>query len=585
MRSLFLAAALLLFGGKAFSKDAQLPLMTVEHVLLHKETVTNVSISQNGEHALTLTAKELHVWSLATGSLERTISVKDCNALHSISMSHDGRLVAVSDGKNVVLVDTLDWQEKRRISLGDLSYHKNLSFSPDGKFLLMGGFPGFFYKNPLLWNLATDKVQLRLEVEGWPSSVAFNSDGTRLFAGSHRGISVHDTATGAELGFLPGNSETALSRLDGRVAGIGYFYDGVRVWDIGPRLLVSHIVAGPRIRFSDVALIDGGRRLLTSGTDIRLWDVATGDELSWSVIDGVEPHHQMMGRIAVSQDETLVVSSFKESKKAMVFNLAGQGKALIPTPVARDASVRSTPPLILAVRAEDNARVKSLLARGAKPDEMDGWADRRGKTALHYAKSAEVVEMLLAAGADVNAVDSSNVTPLHEAMKRYHPGNSASRKVVQFLVENGASVNASRQGNHAATPIQVAAAGRHREMVEWLRNHGAAYDPQSVVWLDDIEHLEREILAGRIDPILFRSEYGRRTLLHLARSPAAVDMLVKHGAPLEELDAWKATPLFSALGNRRPEVARAIINNGAKTDGKWPDGSSLEEVLNRLESD
>ena len=132
-------------------------------------------------------------------------------------------------------------------------------------------------------------------MEGWPGTVAFNSDGTRLFAGRHKGISVHDVATGVELDFLPGNSETSLSMLNGRVAGAGHFDDGVHVWDVEPELLVNHIVAGPRIRFTDVTLIDGGRRLLTSGTDIRLWDVATGNELSWSVIYGVEPHKQMMG--------------------------------------------------------------------------------------------------------------------------------------------------------------------------------------------------------------------------------------------------------------------------------------------------
>ena len=268
----------------------------------------------------------------------------------------------------------------------------------------------------------------------------------------------------------------------------------------------------------------------------------------------------------------------------MVFTLAKQGKALIPPSVARSASVRPTSPLILSVRATDNARVKSLLARGAEPNEMDGSADRQGKTALHYAMSVEIVQMLLTAGADVNAVDCSNATPLHEAMERYHPGNPVSRKVVELLVANGAQVNAGRQGNHGVTPIQIAATGSHRELVDWLRNHGAAYDPQSVVLMDDIKHLEKEILAGRIDPILFRSEYGRMTLLHLTRSPAAVDLLVKHGAPLEVLDAWKNTPLFSALGNRRPGVARAIIKNGANTDGKYPDGRSIEEMLN-LESE
>ena len=60
--------------------------------------------------------------------------------------------------------------------------------------------------------------------------------------------------------------------------------------------------------------------------------------------------------------------------------------------------------LFEAAAAGDAAGVRSLLDRGASPDERDG-SGRTAVTAAVYAGSAETVRLLVAAGADVDAQD------------------------------------------------------------------------------------------------------------------------------------------------------------------------------------
>ena len=60
--------------------------------------------------------------------------------------------------------------------------------------------------------------------------------------------------------------------------------------------------------------------------------------------------------------------------------------------------------LFEAAAAGDVTRVRSLLDRGASPDERDG-SGRTAVTAAVYAGSAETVRLLVAAGADVDAQD------------------------------------------------------------------------------------------------------------------------------------------------------------------------------------
>ncbi|MBA7619576.1 hypothetical protein ES703_26915 [subsurface metagenome] len=88
---------------------------------------------------------------------------------------------------------------------------------------------------------------------------------------------------------------------------------------------------------------------------------------------------------------------------------------------------------------------------------------------LHEAAGEGVIEQvksLISKGADVNAMDDRLAgTPLHLA------AYIADRQVVELLIANGANVNVKNKWDR--TPLQIAIDQGHTEIVELLRKHGA----------------------------------------------------------------------------------------------------------------
>jgi ankyrin repeat protein len=112
--------------------------------------------------------------------------------------------------------------------------------------------------------------------------------------------------------------------------------------------------------------------------------------------------------------------------------------------------------LELAIFQGDISRAHEALARGANPSARYGSSYGSGQTLLMSgvgsSKRVEVVRLLLHYGADVNAVDDSGWSALHQA------ANSASTvgaaQVVRMLLEAGADANAINQ--EGETPLNYA---------------------------------------------------------------------------------------------------------------------------------
>ena len=77
----------------------------------------------------------------------------------------------------------------------------------------------------------------------------------------------------------------------------------------------------------------------------------------------------------------------------------------------------------------------------------------------------EAVKQHLTAGADVNAKDKTDWTPLHYAAREGH------NEIAELLVENGVDVNAKNEDGY--TPLLYAAIMGHTEIVELLIAAGA----------------------------------------------------------------------------------------------------------------
>ncbi|WP_428048894.1 ankyrin repeat domain-containing protein [Candidatus Avelusimicrobium caledoniensis] len=152
--------------------------------------------------------------------------------------------------------------------------------------------------------------------------------------------------------------------------------------------------------------------------------------------------------------------------------------------------------LLKAVKKGKVEQVRQLLAEGANPNAYaeihEGWES--GYTALMYADNLEIAQMLLDAGADVNAVDQVGWTALMWAWK------PKQLEKVKWLIAHGADVNHNLAKQ---TPLTLAInADYYWERVEALLNAGAdvnlrdgkGYGPLFYAKLNDNKKVEEELL-------------------------------------------------------------------------------------------
>ena len=120
----------------------------------------------------------------------------------------------------------------------------------------------------------------------------------------------------------------------------------------------------------------------------------------------------------------------------------------------------------------ETKRLKELL----QDPEIAGSLSADGFTALHLAAffaRADAAALLLETGADVNAVadNPSRVQPLHSAVA------GADFLIVQMLIDAGADVNARQ--HQGFTPLMGAAANGHMEILDILVRSRADLELQS----------------------------------------------------------------------------------------------------------
>lgn len=251
---------------------------------------------------------------------------------------------------------------------------------------------------------------------------------------------------------------------------------------------------------------------------------------------------------------------------------------------------------IVLVKAAEGGHpeiLELLLARGADPEDRDNSGDTALQTAVNW-KNLEAVRLLLARGATPNTINHRNWTPLSEAV---HSGQS---EIVDALLAGGADPNLGSEldaaplslalGVDASFPRRLLDAGAdpearfypnqdtllmrccwdgHGETARLLVEHGAdvraCNDAGWTAWMWAAVYGHAELLELLVEHGAERRDLRFVELLEAARHGYGdkVGSLLDEGLSPDVRDGRGRTPLVLAIGEGHVDVAELLLKAGA----------------------
>ena len=229
------------------------------------------------------------------------------------------------------------------------------------------------------------------------------------------------------------------------------------------------------------------------------------------------------------------------------------------------------------------------LGRPNKPErETNSSSSYYRRTGLHAAAQVgypPTIEVLLAAGAKVNAPDSKGRTALHIA------SSSGDVTLMKTLLARGADVNS--RDEDSATPAHLAASGKQYQAVQLLASSGAAVDRKDKEGRTPLDLLrkagygETEIASIRdlCDPVMgLRALKGEVTcdVFLIAVSNGAIAAQAKGSAAASELDRL-AGALAAKLAKDAPDKGKsAAVLTLRNRSGSPAGAAACEELADKL---
>ena len=262
--------------------------------------------------------------------------------------------------------------------------------------------------------------------------------------------------------------------------------------------------------------------------------------------------------------------------------------------LASASNPETTEPFLAAFRALEKHDVAALSSLLRRQPELAKQRGTNGNTLLNLAVSLsaradrnvalEMINSLLAAGADVNDGNDRSSTPLHQA------AYSNQSDIAAALIEHGADLTVEAHGS-GGTPLIFALFWGHREVADLLGRHSVAPgNLRTAAGLGNLDLLEKcfsgtkilttEAFAARgfyrphsgfpdwhpsPDPqevldeaLVWASKSGRIEIL---------SRLIQAGPNLDA-DPYRGTPLIWAAARNRIEAAEWLIDHGATVNRK-----------------
>ena len=251
--------------------------------------------------------------------------------------------------------------------------------------------------------------------------------------------------------------------------------------------------------------------------------MATARRLRWIAALGVAALVAAVAYAALQVVDPVEIASGEDSEgSGPGVHLEFQAPPGLEETFAANAAVAEETPegqLVLAARNGDAERVRQLLAQGLTPDAEE---PKNGHRALHQAAEAgqlEVIEIVLDAGAAVDARDGDGTTALMRAAV------TASVPAGRRLLEAGAAVNArSPEGETALTQVASGAVLR--------RIRGGAGEGKTPGPAEELR-FARMLFDRGADPNLHSDKGSPLKALAVTQCTDLLTLFVQHGATTE----------------------------------------------------
>jgi len=217
--------------------------------------------------------------------------------------------------------------------------------------------------------------------------------------------------------------------------------------------------------------------------------------------------------------------------------------------------------------------VKGYLAIGVNVDERD---ESYGGTPLHFAAYSgnEVVELLIANGADVNAKNQADATPLDKAIEKNRD------ETVSLLRKHGGKTKKELEAaGKSIKPIAEAAkpkppTAKASDTSIHVAAEAAKPKPPTAKASDTSIHVAAE--AAKPKPPTAKAS---DTSIHVATEAGNIESVkqaIADGADVNEKNADGVAPLSNAAYFGHKEVVELLITNGADVNAKFDGRTPLD---------
>ncbi|MBI2899130.1 MAG: serine/threonine protein kinase [Planctomycetes bacterium] len=292
-----------LWKASGLTAPASGPFVELAVLKGHTGKIHGLDVSPDGRLIVSAGVDEtVRIWDLPGAKALESFAVHSGGAF-AATFRPDGReLVSGGNDGAIRFRDAATWKETAVLQTEQGV--ANLEFSPDGALLVSTS-----DTHITVWDART-----RRQLSNWAAhpqmlnSVAFSADGKTLVSGA-----IVEDPDAVKMWELPKGRALGALEMDGGCAELAFTPDGrylvtvgtfVRRWDLATRKRLG-AYAGHAEGAGSVAVSPDGKRMVTGGTtgELRLWDLETGEELQ--VLTG---HAALVLGLVFTRDGATLVS-------------------------------------------------------------------------------------------------------------------------------------------------------------------------------------------------------------------------------------------------------------------------------------